>query len=87
MLDDLTDLKENSEKIYLLLDILACPYLDSVFRKKIARRLYKIVEAKEPTDVEAIAFSEALSRFPWFISWDSAAMINSLEKKALLKSY
>ncbi|KKO62444.1 reverse transcriptase [compost metagenome] len=87
MLDDLTDLKENSEKIYLLLDILACPYLDSVFRKKIARRLYKIVEAKEPTDVEAIAFAEALSRFPWFTSWDSAAMINSLEKKTLLKSY
>ncbi|MYM71018.1 hypothetical protein GTP56_02265 [Duganella sp. FT134W] len=87
ILSDLTDIKENSEKIYLLLDVLACPYLDSDFRKKIARRLYKIIETKEPTDVEAIAFSESLSRFPWFISWDSAAMINSLEKKALLRSY
>ena len=86
-LADLTDLKENSEKVYLLLDTLACPYLDGDYRKKIARRLYKIVEAKEPTDVEAIAFSEALSRFPWFTSWDNATMINSLEKKALLKSY
>jgi hypothetical protein len=57
------------------------------FREKIARRLYKIVEAKEPTDAESAAFSESLSRFPWFTSWDNAEMINSLEKKALLKSY
>lgn len=87
ILSDLSDLRDNSEKIYLLLDVVACPYIDSDFREKIARRLYKIVETREPTDAESAAFSESLSRFPWFTSWDNAEMINSLEKKALLKSY
>lgn len=87
ILADLTDLQENSEKVYVLLDCVSCPYLDEDFRRKIARRLWKFCEGNEPTAGEVSDFTHKLSKYPWFTSWTSAEAINSLEKKALLSSY
>lgn len=87
MLSDLTDLKENSEKLYVLLDSISCPYLDEDFRTKISKRLWKFCEGTEPTAAELLTFTYSLARYPWFTSWTTAEAINSLEKKALLVSY
>lgn len=87
ILCNLSDIKENSEKAYLLLDVLACPFIDPCIRKKYAKALLNYVNSSAPSDEEAQQFQKDLARYPWFTSWDSAQILNSLEKKELLKSY
>lgn len=86
-LNTLDDLKENSEKFHLLLDMLACPFVDKSVRNMLTKALWKQLFHKSPSDIEADALQNEFARYPWFASWDSAEILNSLEKKALLRSY
>ena len=87
ILNTLDDLKENSEKCHLLLDILACPFVDKSIRNGLAKDLWKNLFHKIPSDAEADKLQNDLAKYPWFASWDSAEILNSLEKQALLRSY
>jgi hypothetical protein len=83
----LDDLRENSEKFHLLLDMLACPFVEKSVRSNFAKALWKTLFHNMPTDIEVEALQNDFAKYPWFTSWDSAEILNSLEKKALLRSY
>ena len=83
----LDDLKQNSEKFHLLLDLLACPFVDEATRTSLTTSLWKYVYQKSPTAAQATKLQQDFARYPWFASWNSAEILNSLEKKALLRSY
>ena len=84
---DLSDIRQDSEKIYLLLDMITCPYVEDSLKAVLVERLLKQVLHRQPSLEEISDSKLALGKFPWFISWTSAELMSSLEKKALLKSY
>jgi hypothetical protein len=87
ILINLGDMKQDSEKFHLLMDVLACPFIETSVRENFAKALWKEVYHKEPTDAQTTKLQHDFGRYPWFASWDSAEILNSLEKKALLRSY
>lgn len=83
----LDDIKQNSEKFHLLLDLLACPFIEEETQLALTISLWKHIYHKAPTEVQAKKLQQDFARYPWFTSWSSAEILNSLEKKALLRSY
>jgi hypothetical protein len=87
ILSNLSDLRINSEKIYLLLDILACPFVDDAKRKELTLRLLKLVRGKVPSNHEVLEKQKQFAKYRWFTSWNRAELLSTLEKKALLRTY
>ncbi len=87
ILVELSDIRTNSEKVYLLLDILACPFVEDSKRRELTRRLISTVTNSAPSDHEVLDQQKKFAQYRWFTSWNRAELLSSLEKKALLKSY
>jgi hypothetical protein len=84
---DLTDIKQNAEKTYLLLDVLTCPNIDNKLKDMLVGKLLKQVRQSAPTQGEIVDARLKLNKFSWFVSWNGADLLALLEKKELLKSY
>jgi hypothetical protein len=86
-LNDLRDIKECSEKLHLLLDVLACPYLNEELRGGLIKRLYKQTHRKEPTEDQLNLLIKQFANSTWFVKWKDFDLITVLEKKELLSGY
>jgi len=86
-LDDISDLKINSEKAHLLLDALSCPYLEEATQIRLIQKMHLALALPIPTALEISALRNQFLRFQWFTTWRSVDIVNNLEKKALLPSY
>lgn len=86
-LSDLSDIRQNSEKVHLLMDVLTCPFIQNSFKDLQVEKLLKQVNQRPPSRVEIEEARVNLGKFSWFISWDGAELMTLLEKKELLKSY
>lgn len=86
-LSDLSDLRQDSEKAHLLMDMITCPYIPVKLKKTFIGRLLKQVKQCNPTPIEIDQCLAKLSKFSWFTSWNGAELMTLLEKKELLKSY
>lgn len=87
ILSDLSDVRMNSEKIYLFLDVMTCPYIDIKFKNGLAEKLYKQIYGSVPSAHQKSELALFLGKFPWFVSWTDADFLTVLEKKELLKGY
>ncbi|MBR8136155.1 antiviral reverse transcriptase Drt3b [Burkholderia cenocepacia] len=87
ILQDLSDIKSNSEKAYLLLDILTCPFVSDEKRRGYIKKLLAQVTQSQPSDHVVLEYQKKFAKYRWFTSWNQAELLASLEKKALLKSY
>lgn len=86
-LSDISDIKVNSEKAHLVLDILACPYLDESYQTDLISRLYLSLHLPKLSVEEAKVLRKKFLRFQWFTTWQSMDIVNTLEKKTLLPIY
>ncbi|WP_338807074.1 antiviral reverse transcriptase Drt3b [Pseudomonas chlororaphis] len=86
-LSDLTDIKQDSEKTYLLMDVLTCPNIEDRLKNTFIAKLLKQVNHKIPSQADIVDARCKISKFPWFVSWNGAELLTLLEKKELLKSY
>lgn len=86
-LSDLSDIRQDSEKAHLLMDMITCPYIPVKLKKTFVGRLLKQVKQFNPTPLEIDECLAKLSKFSWFTSWNGAELMTLLEKKELLKSY
>lgn len=84
---DLTDIKQDAEKTYLLMDVLTCPNIDNQLKNSLVEKLLKQVTHKVPSQAETVDARCKISKFSWFVSWNGAELLTLLEKKELLKSY
>jgi hypothetical protein len=87
ILSDISDIRENSEKTHLLLDVLACPFIEEDLRKRFVIALWCTLHLGKLDDAVALQLTRDFSTYPWFTSWDAAEVLSTLEKKALLRSY
>lgn len=70
---------------HLLLDLIACPYLSSGFRRACAQTLLRHLE------IAGSHYSNALvaeiGNHPWFVNWKEIDLLNHLRKKELRAVY
>lgn len=86
-LNDLSDVRIDSGKIYLMLDLLSCPYLEQSKKDSILKDLLKATHSRAITEAEMEEARAYLTRYNWFTSWENIDLMNMLEKKQLLKAY
>ncbi|WP_206663335.1 antiviral reverse transcriptase Drt3b [Pseudomonas sp. Sample_23] len=86
-LNRLDDVRINSHKFHLLMDVLTCPYVDREFRSSTASRLSESVTGAKPGKVKLKALMEFFDNNVWFVNWHSFDLLTVLEKKELLSGY
>lgn len=87
ILHDLSDIKSNSEKAYVLLDILTCPFIEDEKRRGYVKKLLTLATQSQPANNLVLEYQKKFAQYRWFTSWNRTELLASLEKKALLKSY
>lgn len=86
-LANLSDIQINSEKAYLLLDMLACPSIPTKLKSTWIRELYKAIQQPAPQKVAVEAFVTSATNAHWQVNWTNVDLLNSLEKKELKQAY
>lgn len=86
-LSDMSDLLTSSEKTYLLLDLLSCPYVPNLKKQKWIERAFTAFEESQPTSTELNLFLSASLDFQSSTNWKDLDLLNSLERKELNSTY
>lgn len=86
-LSNVTDIKIDSLKFYLMLDIINCPFIELKKRKALARELVKLHLTRPPSNKEFESGWEELTHDYWFVQWENFDLRLFLEKKELLSVY
>ncbi|MFP7674274.1 hypothetical protein ACG74X_13080 [Marivita sp. S0852] len=75
-------LSRDSEAVHLLLDTLACPYLDRAKRAKLLRASWNRIGANPGniTVAAAEALIDEIQQQHWFVRWDGIDLLNMIEK-------
>ncbi len=84
----ISDTDLNSKFIYLLLDVISCPYIKMSDRESWCRTLYSKYRDYDYDEIISESdFFEVISKNFWFISWSYPDLWNTLEKRQLILSY
>lgn len=86
-LSDMSDIAFSSEKAYLFLDMICCPYASDRLRKAWARKAIAALGISAPTDAELNTFVIHAATSHWQINWANVNLLNLLEKKELKQVY
>lgn len=90
-LKDLSDIKIDSEKAYLFIDVIHCPYIPKSFKKCLIDKFYEslgiISDDKKPSNKTLEEFIKASDNDFWHTNWKEIDLLNSLEKKELTRVY
>lgn len=86
-LSDLSDICMSSEKSYLLLDLLSCPYVPDKKKRKWIKRTFTSLKASQPSNAEVGSFLSNAIYFQSYINWKDLDLLNSLERKELNVTY
>ncbi|WP_158249189.1 antiviral reverse transcriptase Drt3b [Pseudomonas sp. MPR-ANC1] len=86
-LNHIDDVRINSHKFHLLMDVLTCPYVDRDFRYATASKLFESVTGSKPGKAKAKILMDFFDNNIWFVNWHSFDLLTVLEKKELLSGY
>lgn len=86
-LGNMSDILMNSEKTYLLLDLLSCPFVPDSNKSIWLKSLYSVLQKTLPNNAEINAFLAVVCDGHWQIDWRDVDLLNSLEKKELKQAY
>lgn len=86
-LSDLSDIFMSSEKSYLLLDLLSCPYVPVNKKQKWIKRAFKTFKERQPSNNEISSFLSNAVDFTSNVNWVDLDLLNSLERKELNATY
>jgi hypothetical protein len=88
-LKDLSDIKTSTHKAYIFFEAIACPYIE--YNEKVNFMICALenlnLSSSMTVGYDAIQIVEDLESLSFCGSWDKAAMMSLLEKKALQKGY
>ncbi len=86
-LSDMSNILMNSEKAYLLLDLLFCPFVSNAQKELWVTSLYKVLQKPKPSSTDMQAFLGAATSIRAQVDWADVDLLNSLEKKELKQAY
>ena len=86
------NLAKDSELTHLLLDLLACPFIDSSKREMLLLEVWPTLkndysEIGNLSKTDAHKVVEELQSQPWFVRWDNIELLSLIEKKELSTVY
>lgn len=84
---DLSDIRINTEKAHLLMDLLSCPFVHDAEKRRWIDRLYSHLGISEPNRSDVADFLANSSSKFWFVNWKELDLLRSLEKKELKQAY
>ena len=86
-LGDMSDILMNSEKAYLLLDLLSCPFVPNTNKSLWLQSIYSVLQKTQPSNADINAFLAVVCDGHWQVDWQDVDLLNSLEKKELKQAY
>jgi hypothetical protein len=86
-LSDLTDVARNAEMAYLLVDMLACPYVDEARKRLWIEGFCSQFSLPAYSAIEVQEFLSLSTQSPWFINWEGVDMLTMLQKKEVVRVY
>lgn len=86
-LGNMSDILMNSEKAYLLLDLLSCPFVPNSNKSIWLKSFYSVLQKTLPNSADINAFLAVVCDGHWQIDWRDVDLLNSLEKKELKQAY
>lgn len=86
-LSDLSDIRLNSHKSHLLMDVLSCPYVDYSLRCDLVSNVYKTTLNHSPGRKKIGELMSFFESSHWFVNWRTFDLLTVLEKKELLSGY
>lgn len=86
MLEQCSDFSTNSTSLHLLLDLVACPYVDDDTKAKCLKKAFVSLHVKA-SDEDITKSLEQLKDSYWFVNWSQINLTNLLEKKLLKSNY
>lgn len=87
LLGDLKDVRSNSEKAYLLLDLLSCPFIAEKARRAWLKDVCKALSIATPNKTQADACLKAALAIHSHVNWGEVDLLSTLEKKELKRAY
>lgn len=82
------DLKKNSEKAHLFLDLLSCPFVSTAFKLDLLKIFYSVYYSDiSITNSELEDKLSLLNQTYWFIKWEGLNLLKQLERKELNSVY
>lgn len=87
LLGDLSDVRSNSEKAYLLLDLLSCRFIEEKPKCTWLMDACKALGVAAPSKAEAEACLKAALAIHSHVNWDEVDLLSTLEKKELKRAY
>lgn len=86
-LSDMSNILMNSEKAYLMLDLLSCPFVPDAQKKLWVKSLYKVLQKSQPSSADLQGYINVANSTHAQIDWADVDLLNSLEKKELKQAY
>lgn len=86
-LRNMSDIFVNSEKAYLFLDLLSCPFISDKEKSRWLKSFYSLLETSPLNGVDINSFFATARGSYWHTNWSDVDLLNSLEKKALKQAY
>lgn len=86
-LSDLTDVARNAEKAYLLVDMLACPFVNDARKRRWVDGFCIQFSLPAYSTIEVQEFLSQSTQSPWFINWEGVDMLTMLQKKEFVRVY
>ena len=86
-LRDISDIFMNAEKAYLLLDMLACPFVGESQKKKWIVSFYSVLKKAAPSGADMSSAVSDIVKVHSQVDWSDVDLLNSLEKKELRQAY
>lgn len=87
MISDGPPVRRDSERLHLLLDTLACPYLEVEFRRSILQVAMDQLSLDIPTPQELDNLLAEFLTHSWFVDWTGINLLTMVQKKELSSVY
>jgi len=87
ILNGCVNVKRSAHDAHLVLDVLACPYLDANWRLQLLSDLRSVCSLPNKNLAGLNADLAEFEASPWFVRWNSLDMINMIRKKELSAVY
>jgi len=87
LLNNLSDVFSDSQKAYLLLDMLSCPGVSNTSKARWINAIYGLLGKPQPLPAQVQMDIQAVEATSWQVNWAEVDLLNSLEKKELKQAY
>lgn len=87
-----SELSQDAELTHLLLDLLACPFIDKAMRVKLLKDVWHVLKRDHNdlgniTNILAERVVNEIESMFWFVRWEKFDLLNMIEKKELSSVY